>query len=185
MAGPLRRTDQRGRAGAALDRANKLYQAGKLDAAVAAYRAILKRNPHAGDCWCNLGAVLRKLGRRDEGLEALRQGVRICPKHAGLNHNLGNALADAGDSEAALESYRAAISGDPGHLGAAVSCSGLLYRLARYGEVRDCCQKALQTHPDHAHLYSRLGLALARLRRPQAAASAFRRAIALKPDSLN
>ena len=128
--------------------------AGRLDAAVAAYRTILERDPHACDCWCNLGAALRTLGRKDEGLDALRQGVRVCPQHVALNTNLGNALEDADDREGALEHHGRAIT--------------------RY-------QVALQRRPDNAELYNALGWSLWKLQRLEAAAAAHQRAIAVEP----
>ena len=89
-------------------RAVGLHQAGKLDAAVDAYRAILKRHPDTCACWSNLGVALRMLGRKDEGLQVLREGVRLCPRSPELNYNLGNALKETGDREGALKHYRAA-----------------------------------------------------------------------------
>ena len=139
---------------AARRRALELHQAGRLDPAVAAYRAVLKRHPRACDCWCNLGAALRALGRWAEGLEALRQGVRVCPQHAKLNRNLGNALEDAGDQAGALEHYDQAA--------------------ARY-------EAALRGRPDAAELWNGLGWALWKLRRLEAAAAAHRRAVAAEP----
>ena len=153
------RTDQPGasrKLTAARRRALALHVAGKLDAAVAAYRAILKQHPDACDCWCNLGAALRALGRKAEGLDALRQGVRVCPQHVALNRNLGNALEDAADSEAALEHHSRAIT--------------------RY-------EVALRRRPDSAELYNALGWSLWKLQRLDAAAAAHRRAIALEPAS--
>ena len=153
------RTDQSGfprELAAARRRALDLHVAGELDAAVAAYRAVLERYPRACDCWCNLGAVLRALGRRDEGLEALRKGLRVCPDHVALNRNLSNALEEAGDSEAARE-----------HHGQAVT---------RY-------QVALQRRPDDPELYGALGWSLWKLRRLEAAEAVYRRAIAIAPAS--
>ena len=95
---------------AAVRRALRLHVGGKLDAAVAAYRTILKRHPQACDCWCNLGAALRALGRNDEAIEVLRQGVRICPHHVALNRNLANALDGAGDRKDALEQHGKTVS---------------------------------------------------------------------------
>ena len=135
-------------------RALQLHAAGELDAAVAAYRAVLKRHPGACECWCNLGAALRTLGRKDEGLEVLRRGLRVCPRHVGLNRNLGNALEDAGHGTAALE-----------HHGEAVT---------RY-------HVALQEHPDDPELYGALGWSLWKLQRLDAAAVAYRRALASEP----
>ena len=137
-------------------RALRLHVTGNLDAAVAAYRAVLKRHPKACDCWCNLGAALRALGRKDESLEALRQGVRVCPQHVGLNQNLGNALEDAGDQRGAWEHHSQCVD--------------------RY-------QAALRMVPDSAELYNALGWAFFKLRQPEASGSAYGRAVALQPAS--
>ena len=164
-------------------RALQLHTAGRLDAAAAAYRSILRRHPEACDCWCNLGAALRALGRHDDALDVLRQGARVCPDHVGLDHNLGNALARTGDVVGALERYRAVLARDPEHLGAAESSGKMLCRLERYDEAVDHCRAALQRHPDNASLYRILASALSKLRQLQAAAAAYRRAVALVPDS--
>ena len=164
-------------------RALQLHTAGRLDAAAAAYRSILRRHPEACDCWCNLGAALRALGRHDDALDVLRQGARVCPDHVGLNHNLGNALARTGDVVGALERYRAVLARDPEHLGAAESSGKILCRLERYDEAVDHFRTALQRHPDNASLYRILASALSKLRQLQAAAAAYRRAVALAPDS--
>ena len=128
--------------------------AGQLEAAVVAYRAILKRNPKTGACWCNLGAALRMLGRRDEALEALHQGARVCPEHTGLNRNLGNALEDAGDRNGVLK---------------------------HHGQAVDRYRIVLRRDPDNAEICNALGWSLWKLRQLEAAASAHRRAVALEP----
>ena len=163
-------------------RAIGLHQAGKLDAAVAAYRAILKRHPETCACWSNLGMALRTLGRKDEGLAVLREGVRVCPRSVGLNFNLGNALQDIGDHEGALKHYRAAWTLKPEHLEAAGACGAMLMRLERSEEAVEHYAAALARHPDDSKLCGGLGLALWKPRRP-AAAAALRRAVALDPGS--
>ena len=163
-------------------RAIGLHEAGKLDAAIVAYRAILKRHPDASTCWSNLGMALRTLGRKDEGLEVLRAGVRVCPQVPELNYNLGNALKDAGDHEGALKHYRAAFTLDPGNLQAARAVGTMLMRLERFDEAVEHYAATLGRYPDDSKLCAGLGLALWRLRRP-AAAAALRRAVALDPAS--
>ena len=153
-----KRTDQRHTPQAlATRRALRLHVAGKLNAAVAAYRAILKQHPGACDCWCNLGVALRALGRTDDGLEALRQGLRVCPLHAGLNRNLGNALEGAGDEKSSLQ---------------------------HHGQAIDRYQAALRRTPDSAEIYDALGWSLLRLRQLEASAAAYGRAITLEPTSI-
>ena len=165
-----------------VQRAIQLHSNGQLAAAVAAYRAILKRAPRECACWSNLGMALRTLGRKDEGLEVLRQGARVCPRNVGLYYNLGNALNDAGDHEGALKRYRAAWTLDPDHVEAARACGGMLLRLGRFDEAVEHYGAALDRHPDDSRLCAGLGLAFRKLRRP-AAAAALRRAVALDPAS--
>ena len=163
-------------------RAIDLHQAGKLVAAIAAYRAILKRHPETCACWSNLGLALRTLGRKDEGLAVLRQGARVCPRSAELNYNLGNALKETGDQEGALKHYRAAWSLKPDDLDAARACGAMLMVLGRAGQAVEHYATALGRHPDDSRLCVGMGLALWKLRRP-AAAAALRRAVALNPTS--
>ena len=166
----------------AVAQATRLHAGGQLAAAVAAYRAILKRHPGACACWCNLGVALRALGRKDEGLEVLRRGARACPQAADLNYNLGNALRDAGNDDGALEHYRAALARDPGHREAAHAAGALLLRLKRFERAVEHYATALDRRPDDATLYGGLGCALRKLGRV-AAATALRRAAALEPAS--
>ena len=165
----------------AVRRATRLHADGRLEAAVDAYRAILKRHPDACACWSNLGVALRMLGRKDEGLQALREGVRLCPRVVELNYNLGNALAEAGEHEEALKRYRTALTLDPAHRKAAYAGGTMLLALARHEEAADHYRVALERHPDDPRLYHGLGSALSKLRYLPAAVAAYRRAIALGP----
>ena len=162
-----------------MHRAVRLHADGQLDAAVDAYRDILRRHPDIAGCWSNLGAALRKLGRKDEGLQVLRQGERLCPGFIDLSYNLGNALTDAGDHEGALERHRAVFSRDPRHLKATIAGGEALLRLERFEEAVDYYRTALDRHPDNATLYNALGWTLWNLQRVEAAATAYRRAISI------
>ena len=165
----------------AVSRAIRLHVDGKLDAAVDAYQAVLKRYPRTCACWVNLGAALQKLGRKDEALKVLRHGERICPESVGLRLNLGAALASAGDLAGALEQYRAALARDPGNPAAAIACGATLLQLDRFEQAIDHCRAAMHRHPDNAKLYHTLGWAFWRLWRAEAAVAAYERAIALGP----
>ena len=165
----------------AVRRATRLHADGRLEAAVDAYRAILKQHPDTCACWSNLGVALRTLGRKDEGLRVLREGVRFCPRLVELNYNLGNALTEAGDHEDALKCYRAALSLDPTHRKAAYAAGTVLLKLGRHEQAADHYRAALERHPDDPRLYLGLGSALSKLRHLPAAVAAYRRAIALGP----
>ena len=166
----------------AVDRAIQFHSDGQLAAAVDACRTILKRQPETCACWFNLGMALRSLGRQDEGLAALREGVRVCPRSTELNYNLGNALKEAGDCEGALKHYRAACTLDPDNVKAARACGVMLMRLGAVGQAVEHYAAALGRRPDDSKLCAGLGLALWKLQRP-AAAVALRRAVALNPGA--
>ena len=163
----------------AIQDAFRLHARGRLEAAVDAYRGILKGHPRAPACWTNLGAALLKLGRRGEGLQALQEGARLCPEAVDLNYNLGIALAEAGDHDKALDRYRAVLARHPEHLKAAVACGQALVRLERFESAVDHLRAALRRHPDGVTLYQVLGWTLWKHRRPGPAAAALRRALAI------
>ena len=162
-------------------RAIQLHTQGQLEAAIDAYRDILKRHPKVAGCWSNLGAALRKLDRKEEGLQVLLEGERRCPEMVDLAFNLGNALSDAGDHEEALRRYRTILSHDPQHLMAAVRAGSALAQLERFTEAVDHYRTALDRHPDNALVYGALGHALWGLRQVEATVAACRRAIAIGP----
>ena len=163
----------------AFQNALRLHTDGRLEAAVDAYRAILGSHPRLSACWANLGTALRSLGRKDEGLAALRQGARRCPQSADLGLKLGAALAEAGEHEGALSRYRAVLAGNPDHLNAAVATAQALVRLERFEPAVEHLRAALRRHPDNATLCHWLGLTLWKLQRPEPAAAAYRRALAI------
>ena len=166
-----------------IHRAIRLHTDGQLDAAIYAYRAILKQHPKMAVCWSNLGAALRTRGRKEEGLKVLLEGERRCPEMVDLAFNLGNALSDADDHEGALKRYRLILSHDPEHLMAAVRAGSALAQLERFTEAVDHYRAALDRHPDNGLLYGALGDALWGLRQAEAAVAACRRAIAIGPAS--
>ena len=165
----------------AIRSAIQLHTDGRLEAAVGAYRAILERYPAAAVCWSNLGVALRKLGRRDEGLEVLREGERRCPGVVEIGFNLANALTESGDHEGALQRYQAVLARKPDHLPGAAAAGEMLLRLGRFDQAIEHHRAAIDRHPDNARLYHALGLSLWNRGRAEAAAAAYRRALAIGP----
>lgn len=58
------------------------------NAAVAANRDALLRDPRSADAYNNLGWALQQLGRRDEAIAAYRQALAIDPRHERARNNL-------------------------------------------------------------------------------------------------
>ena len=67
---------------AMLEQAFSLYQAGRVDEAVAACREVLAAAPQAGDAHHLLGIIAHRAGRHDEAAEHVRRAIAAAPRQA-------------------------------------------------------------------------------------------------------
>jgi Flp pilus assembly protein TadD len=83
------------------------------DPCVERYRNQLDVDPTNGRLWCQLGFLLRQLGRDDEAIEAFRQAITYKPnnesawKHLALLYESKGNLLDASRAWKAVEALRA------------------------------------------------------------------------------
>jgi predicted O-linked N-acetylglucosamine transferase (SPINDLY family) len=61
----------------------------------------------------NLGSVLRRAGKLEESIVALRQAIQMQPEFHQAHCNLGNSLKDAGRLDEAIACYRRAVEVNP------------------------------------------------------------------------
>jgi len=97
-----------------LARAKAATDAGRLDAARAAYEQAIAASPDSPFLYRDLAAVERKAGVPDRAIEHLRRAVELDPGDARALATLGDLLDERGDLVAALAMYEAARSADPG-----------------------------------------------------------------------
>jgi len=74
------------------------------------YAAETRRHPNNTEALAELGHVLTRLGRHEEGLEVDRQLVRIAPHDATVHYNLACSLALCGRPDAALDALEEAVA---------------------------------------------------------------------------
>ncbi|WP_431262130.1 protein kinase domain-containing protein [Roseateles chitinivorans] len=89
------------------------FERGEFAAAEREFRASIRLQPDAVFAYANLNATLLRLGRPEEALQVLQQGLQIRPAGR-LYTNLGNALYARGDYASAAEAFRAAAEGPHG-----------------------------------------------------------------------
>ncbi|WP_022698015.1 tetratricopeptide repeat protein [Euryhalocaulis caribicus] len=155
----------------------KLYSAGRLDAAEAQTRKLLKAHPRVSRLHNLLGACLAGQGRLDEAVKCYRDVLDIDSSHAGAQNNLGLALMQLGDEAGAEQALRRAVALDPSLAEAHQSLGALVHR---HGEVEEAARHyrlAVKAKPDHAAAWKNLGSALETLNQPGEAETAYRRAI--------
>ena len=98
---------------AALQRADDEESAGRLEQAVAAYRAALAADPGNAIGWNNLGWVLQRLERLDDALESYQQAVALVPDLIVARNNVGTIFRLRGDLDAARAEYESALQAAP------------------------------------------------------------------------
>ena len=89
-----------------VQRAVELHRDGRIDQAMAAYEAVLAREPHHADALQFMGVAKMQSGRSDEAIGLLKQAVGIDPKNSQAHYNLGLAMRAEGKEPKALASFR-------------------------------------------------------------------------------
>jgi tetratricopeptide (TPR) repeat protein len=92
-----------------VEQAVRLQGAGKLDEALAIYRAVLAEDPYIPASWINLGVLLRRLGHTNPAVACLKRGVALKPYDGSAWSNLGNALRASGRYEEAVRAHERAV----------------------------------------------------------------------------
>ena len=88
------------------------YQrAGKLEAAVEAYKQILSFVPSQADALNNMGVCLIELDRSNEAIKILSSAVDMYPRDLELLNNLGNAFQKSKRIEDAVAHFHSALEG--------------------------------------------------------------------------
>ena len=87
--------------------------AGKYQEAEQLFRQMLKADPNMAEAKHQLGTVLARTGRADEGIRYLREATAARPKEALYWSNLAAACYIAHDSEGAIEASRHAVALQP------------------------------------------------------------------------
>ena len=141
-----------------LERAAALRRSGRVEQAIAAYQAVLERDPDLPDSWYNLGWLQRQARQYEAALasyaEALGRGARG-PEEVHLNRAviLSDQLARHDEAEAEL---RAAIAIRPDYLPALLNLGNLHEDRGNREAAQEAYRRALDVAPDDALALSRL-----------------------------
>lgn len=99
---------------AAVELANRLYDAGRYADAVPYYRQALASEPRNANVSTDLATALFYLGRTDDALEQLNASLAIEPTHAQTLFNLGIVKKDGKkDTKGAAEAWQRLLDAHP------------------------------------------------------------------------
>jgi tetratricopeptide (TPR) repeat protein len=127
-----------------------LVQTGKLEEAIAQFRAALRYDPDSARGQSNLGVTLARAGRFAEAIPVLQKVAEANPKAAEIHDTLARALAQERRPEEAMAQWRKAIEGDPGYAEAHHRLGNALYGQGKFAEALAEWRQGLRTDPDNA-----------------------------------
>jgi predicted O-linked N-acetylglucosamine transferase (SPINDLY family) len=133
-----------------------LFNAGRLDEAVACHQRALQISPDHVEAHYNLGNALHALGQSTEAIAAYRKALLLRPGFAIAHCNLGSALKGLGQFDLAKESFSRALEIFPGFAFAHNNLGTVLKDLGQHEAAYSSFCRALQIKPDYIEAHSNM-----------------------------
>ena len=159
-----------------------LYEQGRYEEALEAYRVAAEQRPNYDKIHVNLGMVLTELGRYEEAETHLRRAIALNPQSENTHHRLGNVLYEQGRYEEALEAIRIAVEQAPNSFEVHANLGAVLKALGRLEEAEAHLRRAIALNPQARDAHLNLGAALYKQERYEEALEVTRVAVELAPD---
>ncbi len=159
-----------------------MHQAGRLDEAERAYRAVLQEDPLHVDALHLLGLVAQQRGRSAEAIDLIARALQQRPNFAEAHYNLGLVHRECGQLEAALACFERAVALRPRYAEAWYNLGNTLKDLGRLDEAVAAYRRALRVRPQFGKALNNLANTLREQGRLEEAVSAFRQAIECEPS---
>ncbi|MGH9390151.1 MAG: tetratricopeptide repeat protein, partial [Vicinamibacteria bacterium] len=154
---------------------------GDLAGALATLKEAQTAIPEAAGLHQREGAILARMGKREEARKAYETAVALAPGDALLRARLGELLRDLGEIEESIKRLREATEIDPDGAAYWNSLGMTLGGSARFSEAEAAFRKALALEGTNARYAFNLGLVLLRQNRPAEARPFFEEAIEIEP----
>jgi predicted O-linked N-acetylglucosamine transferase (SPINDLY family) len=157
------------------------HKQGSLSEAEALYSEILQANPADFNSMHLLGVIALQTGRTAQGVELIRNAIKLNENVADAHSHLGNGLRKMNLPEEALASYDKAIALKLDHADAFNNRGIVLCDLKRLEQALASFERAIALKPDYAEAHVNKGNALRQLRRVEEAIASYDKVILLQP----
>ena len=158
------------------------FQAGQYIEAEKLSLSITQEFPEHPFAWKALALLLKRTGKINEALIAIKRSVELDPKDNENHYNLAIILQGLGKFNEAEASYRKAIALKPGHAEAYCNMGVTLQKLGKSDDAQTSYRKAIELKTNYAEAYNNLGATLQEIGKLEEAELNFRKAISLKID---
>jgi len=136
------------------DHAEMLDRHGHSEAAEAAARLAVQRDPDCASAWETLGTILIQSGSLEKSCDCYATAVRIDPTFVHALNNLAVTLDRMGQFEAAEERYRQVLRIAPESPEIQLNLANLLGELGRHQEGLEIAREVRDRYPDMMRAHS-------------------------------
>jgi tetratricopeptide (TPR) repeat protein len=141
----------------------------------------VKKSPHKGRPYTNLGFAYIESGQYDKALEATRKGIDLDPKFAGAYYNLSIIYQKMGDLNQAIAMAKKSLEIDPDTEMAYYSLGGIYFENGQYEESEEAYKKFLKTFPYFPEAHNLLAIVYAAQKKFDKAVTEFEWEIKVNP----
>ena len=159
-----------------------LQALGRLDDAVAAFRAALELDPTHAKTHNNLGVALEAAGDLGGAAQCYQAAIARDPAMAQALYNLGNVRAQLGQAEEAIRQIDAALALEPNHADWRCNLGSLRRAVRRLDESIADFRAAAVIDSGFLRAWGELGDALLAVGRVEEARAAYDKVLELDPD---
>ena len=159
-----------------------LASLGHYDEAAACLDRSMEIEPNYPPAYLNRAGVYAAKGRLEEAIVDYRTALRLKPNYEQAYCNLGKALALQLRFDEAKTNFLAALYYKPDYIEAHIKLANVLLLQGNVAEALPHLQEAVRLDPKGSEGLYYLGAGLARARKHEEAAEAFRKAIKSQPD---
>ncbi|MBI4383923.1 MAG: tetratricopeptide repeat protein [Nitrospinae bacterium] len=149
---------------------NARLQEGNPASAAEYFREALQHKKDFGDIYANFGVALHQLGKAEDAERNFREALRLKPRAVSVAVNLGLVLFSRGKTEEAREEFEKILQLEPGQADALFHLGNIYLERGEPVRAADYYGRALKQNPAMAEAHRNMGIALARLDRPQESA---------------
>lgn len=161
-----------------LTQGNEAFRAGRMDEAIAIYRAIIAKRPDTEDAYRKLALVYWRTDRPRLAIEALETALRAGVTQSEVRIKLAQYLAESGQPARAIALLENHAGSDPDAL---VALGNAFALAGRNAEAARTFGRLLEIDPNNALAYENLGVAQLQGKDLKAAETSLRKAVALDP----
>jgi tetratricopeptide (TPR) repeat protein len=141
----------------------------------------VKKSPHKGRPYTNLGFAYIESGQYDKALEATQKGIDLDPKFAGAYYNLSIIYQKMGNLNQAIAMAKKSLEIDPDTEMAYYSLGGIYFENGQYEESEEAYKKFLKTFPYFPEAHNLLAIVYAAQKKFDKAVTEFEWEIKVNP----